>query len=120
MTFLHLPTLFEIETIIQSYGYIVFFLLSIVEGPIVTVIGAFLVSIGYMHLFPLYILAVLGDLVGDLIHYAIGVLGKKRFIAKGTLFGISKERILKIESHFGCACDQYYDGNRGSGALARD
>ena len=78
-----------------------FFLLSIIEGPIVTIIGAFLVSIGYLHILPLYILAVLGDLVGDLIHYAIGHFSKKRFTRTGTLFGISKEKILKVESHFG-------------------
>lgn len=101
MIFLHLPSPTEVITLIQHYGYIVFFLLAIIEGPIVTVIGAFLVSIGYFHFIPLYILAILGDLVGDLLHYAIGSLSKKRFASKGSLFGISKERIVKIENHFG-------------------
>lgn len=97
----HFPSPAEAISLIQHHGYLVFFLLAIIEGPIVTIIGAFLVSIGYFHLIPLYVLAVLGDLTGDLIHYAIGAQSKKRFATKGSLFGISKDRIIKIENHFG-------------------
>lgn len=89
-----------VEILIRHYGYILFFLLAIVEGPIVTIIAAFLSSFGYLNVFAVYGVALAGDLVGDVLYYLIGYLGKKRFNSTGKLLGITKENINKITKHF--------------------
>jgi len=57
---------------ISHYGYIAVFLLSVVEGPVVTILAAFLASQGVLDLKAVYATVVLGDLIGDLIYYAAG------------------------------------------------
>lgn len=57
---------------ISHYGYLAVFLLSLVEGPVVTIFAAFLVSQGVLDLKAVYATVVLGDLIGDLIYYAVG------------------------------------------------
>lgn len=65
-----------ISSVISTYGYAALFLATIVEGPIATVIGAFLASQGLLQVDLVYAIAVAGDLVGDLILYLVGRAGK--------------------------------------------
>ncbi len=85
---------------ILHYKYAVLFPIMVVEGPIATVIGGFLASLGYLNIFAVFGLAVLGDTVGDLIYYVIGYSGRKRFLSKGSFLGINKERMAAIEKHY--------------------
>ena len=39
----------------------------IIEGPIITVIGAFLASLGFFNIGIIFFLSLLGDIVGDII-----------------------------------------------------
>lgn len=57
---------------IAHHGYLAVFLLSLVEGPVVTILAAFLASQGVLDLKAVYATVVLGDLIGDLIYYAVG------------------------------------------------
>ncbi len=57
---------------ISVYGYLAVFLLSIVEGPLVTVFAAFLAAQGMLNVFAVYVAVVAGDLVGDVLTYGIG------------------------------------------------
>ena len=71
--------LFNTGTILSlmiSYRYFLILPIAIIEGPIVTVIAAFLASQGYFNIFLVYLIVVLGDIIGDLIYYFIGKLGK--------------------------------------------
>lgn len=61
---------------IANYGYAALFLATVVEGPIATVIGAILASQGFLGVIPVYVIAVSGDLVGDLLYYGIGRSGR--------------------------------------------
>ncbi|TCW75493.1 hypothetical protein C5O80_37515 [Burkholderia sp. SRS-46] len=65
-----------LASIIASYGYVALFLASVIEGPIATVIGAFLASQGLLHVGVVYAIAVSGDLVGDLLCYGVGRSGR--------------------------------------------
>lgn len=96
----HIFSLPTIEILIRHYGYFIFFPISIAEGPIVTVIASFLASFGYLNVFIIYILAILGDVVGDAIYYLIGYLGKNRLLKGKKILWISKEKIIGIENHF--------------------
>jgi membrane protein DedA with SNARE-associated domain len=90
----------NIQTLLTAYGYFILFPIAVVEGPVVTLIAGFLASLGYFNLGIVYAVAFAGDIVGDLIYYAIGRWGSKRIVAKGKFLGVSVERIKKLESHF--------------------
>lgn len=84
------PTaLFDLLT---RYGYLGFLLLSVVEGPIVTVMAAALAQQGGMDLRLVLLLAVLGDLLGDVLVHLAG-----RFAA--SALPVSLQRRLRIERH---------------------
>jgi glycosyltransferase involved in cell wall biosynthesis len=44
--------------LITSYGYLLIFLLAIVEGPIVSILAGFVSSLGYLHILPAYAIVV--------------------------------------------------------------
>lgn len=58
------------------------FPLVVIEGPIVTLISGFLVSVKFMAFVPTYIVIVLGDLTGDLLYYFAGKMSFRRLTEK--------------------------------------
>ena len=44
----------------------------VVEGPVVSIIAGFLVSVGFMDFWPTYLTIVSGDLAGDVLYYSAG------------------------------------------------
>jgi len=96
-----MSSLEEIIQLLILYKYYLLFPLSILEGPIVTVLGGFLVTKGIFNFGVAYIILVLGDIIGDLIYYAIGRWGGKPFIHKwGKFFGLNESTVIKTEDHF--------------------
>lgn len=61
-----------IRGIIQDWGLLVLAPISILEGPIVTVIAAWFARQGLMNVVGVYVVCVLGDLVGDAAFYWLG------------------------------------------------
>ncbi|MFM2485983.1 DedA family protein [Celerinatantimonas yamalensis] len=57
---------------ISNYGYVALFIAALVEGPIAAVIGAFLASQGLLNIAAVYMVSVLGDMLGDLLLYGLG------------------------------------------------
>ncbi|MFA6106322.1 MAG: DedA family protein [Patescibacteria group bacterium] len=91
----------ELVPILLQYKY--FFLLPamILEGPIITVVAGFLVSIGLLNGYLAYLIVVAGDLTGDFLYYAIGRYGRENFIVKwGKYIGITKERMVMLDDHY--------------------
>lgn len=87
--------------LISTYGYGLMFLLSVIEGPIVTAMGGFLVSIGTFALLPTFIILILGDLAGDIIYYLAGRYGGTWFIRYiGKYVGVTEERVDKMRPNF--------------------
>ena len=73
-----IPTLFDLSTVldlIESHGLLLIAPLALVEGPIVTVIAAWLASLGHLDLFAVAAVVILADLAGDVILYGIGRRG---------------------------------------------
>jgi membrane protein DedA with SNARE-associated domain len=85
-----------IHLIIQ-YKYYIIFPLSIPEGPILTVICGFLVSLGFLNPIAVYVLVVIGDAMGDSLVYALGRWGGHRVLTSpvGRFLGITDEKIEK-------------------------
>jgi membrane protein DedA with SNARE-associated domain len=81
-----------------TYSYLILFPLVVVEGPVVTIIAGFLVSLGFMDFIPTYLTVVSGDLAGDFLYYSAGRWWLNKTY-KGVLkfFNINLKFIHKIE-----------------------
>ncbi len=90
----------DIASLIHYYGYPIFLLLAIVEGPIATVVASFLASVGFLNVFIVFVIAIAGDIIGDLIYYRIGFAGRKKFLNKEKFLGFSSHKILKVQEYF--------------------
>jgi membrane protein DedA with SNARE-associated domain len=71
------------------------------EGPIITIIAGFLVSLGQMNFYIAYILAVAGDLIGDTMYYCLGRWGGRKYLARWIKYtGLTEERLTHLEGYF--------------------
>ena len=66
-----------IQSLVQAHGLWLLAPVTVLEGPIVTVIAAYMASLGLLNLYAVYVICVLGDLVGDAGIYALGRWGPK-------------------------------------------
>lgn len=86
---------------LAAYRYAVLLPIAIAEGPIISVIAGFLVSIGQMNFGIAFGLLVLGDVIGDFGLYSIGRWGGVKLIEKyGRRFGVTPARVEKLETFF--------------------
>ncbi len=74
--FLHSLTFSAATQWVLMHGYWVIFLAMLIEGPVVTAAAAFAVALGYFNLWAIFGLSLAGDLVADIIYYAIGYWGR--------------------------------------------
>jgi membrane-associated protein len=88
--------------LLLKYKYLILFPLAIVEGPILAVIAGFLCTGGYLNLFVVYPIIVLGDIVGDTISYLFGRWGVPGFLKKLVKgFGLRPENVESVRAYFG-------------------
>jgi len=82
-----------------TYSYLILFPLVVVEGPVVSIIAGFLVSLGFMDFIPTYLTIVSGDLVGDFLYYSAGRWWLNKAY-KGVLnfFNINLKVVHKLET----------------------
>ena len=86
---------------IKTIGYPAMFLIMVIEGPIAALAASFLASLGFFNIFIVFILSILGDLVGDIILYSLGYIGGARMLKKAEhLLHIKMGFVEKIEKHF--------------------
>ena len=86
--------------LLEQYGYLFLFLIAVVEGPIITIIGAFLASQGYFNIVAVYLIVSGGDLFGDLIYYAIGRIGRTGALAGlRQWLGMTGEHFEQLERY---------------------
>ena len=95
----------DIFSFIQTHGYGILLLGTILEGPVVTAAGAFAASLGLFNLGFVIIISFLGDIIGDTIYFFIGRYSGRHLIDKhGHKFGLKKKRMksieLKLKQHF--------------------
>lgn len=87
--------------LLSTYKYFLLFPISVIEGPIISVIAGFLCSQGIFSIPITYFVLIMGDMVGDTIYYSIGRWGGRPFIKRwGHLFGLDENRLLKMDNHF--------------------
>ena len=91
----------QIILLLTAHKYLFLFPVVVVEGPIITVIAGFLSSLGFLNIFIAYAVIVVGDIVGDIMFYAIGYYGRQKFVNRwGRFLGITSERVERLEKHF--------------------
>jgi membrane-associated protein len=91
----------QIILLLTAHKYLFLFPVVVVEGPIITIIAGFLSSLGIFNIFIVYGVVVGGDIVGDIIYYALGYYGGQRFVKRwGRFLGITLERVEWLEKHF--------------------
>jgi membrane-associated protein len=91
----------EVAQWIFSYKYMVLFPVMVAEGPIITIIAGFLVSLGHLNGLATYLVLVVGDVTGDSIYYAIGRWSKGSLFGRwGRFLGITEKRLRQLEKYF--------------------
>jgi membrane protein DedA with SNARE-associated domain len=88
----------KIVSLLIAYRYAIFFPITIIEGPAATIIAGFLVSLGYFNFMLVFLIAVAGDVLGDLIYYQIGRAGTSCFSRR--LFFVKGEQFRRLQHHF--------------------
>lgn len=89
-------------SLLLTYKYIILVPLMIVEGPIVTLIAGFFVTLGIFNPFAVYGLAILGDITGDTIAYLIGRFGGIHLLKTrlGKFLGCTSEKLEEAKNKF--------------------
>lgn len=96
-----LPNLDAVVALIQGYGLWILAPFAIIEGPIATVLAAYLAHEGYMKLGAVYAVCVMGDLTGDALLYVLGRYGAGRLpIALTRRLGMTEARKLAMSQYF--------------------
>lgn len=94
-------TLAQIFYWLQIYKYFVLFPFTVFEGPIITIIAGYLASLGFLNIFIVYGVVILGDTAGDIMYYAAGKWGRLNFCQRwGHYFGATVEKVEVLEKYF--------------------
>lgn len=97
-----MPSITEIFLILEQYKYWVIFPVVVFEGPIITILSGFLVSLGVLGGVLSYVLLLIGDVLGDIMFYFIGKYSRTFSLAKKitTFLGYTEEREKFLQRHF--------------------
>jgi len=91
----------DLNEAILIWGYPLMFLMMIIEGPVATLIAAFFSSLGYFNFAVVFVLSVLGDIVGDIVIYFLGYWkGEKFFLGASKFLGVKKKSAEKLKKKF--------------------
>ncbi len=83
-----------IINLINHLTYLGIFIGTFIEGPTVGLLAGFLARIGFLNLFLVYVVHVLGDLTADFFYYFIGYQSQKKLFKR---INISKKNIIRAE-----------------------
>jgi membrane protein DedA with SNARE-associated domain len=93
-----MPSVSTFVHLVEEHGYVFLFLIALVEGPIITIIGAFLAAKGYFDIFIVYAVVVAADLASDILLYGVGRVSRvDAFGGLRALLGATTGRFLKLE-----------------------
>jgi membrane protein DedA with SNARE-associated domain len=87
----------QIAAIIEAHGIAILAPLAVIEGPIVTVIAAYLSSLGLLDVIQVYLCVVIADVVGDCILYGLGRAGSGAVPPRlGLRLGLNRRRMAGL------------------------
>ncbi len=86
----------EFAGFVTTHGAALILPAAVIEGPIVAVLAGALAARGYLDWRWVLVLLILGDLIGDAIHYAIGRFARAPLTALGRRCGLDPGRAMQI------------------------
>ena len=86
-------------SILQANGYVIMFILMVLEGPIVTYVAAFAASLGIFNIYYVLLISFFGNLTSDLIIFYVGKFGKRFVIDRYVSHWLKAKRIKKIRRY---------------------
>jgi membrane protein DedA with SNARE-associated domain len=89
----------ELFRFLVRYKYIVIFPVATLEGPIITMVSGFLISLGVLSFVPTLIVVFAGDMISDSFYFFLGKRGRK-FVERIKFLRVSESRLQKMEEHF--------------------
>lgn len=90
-----------VTALVAKHGLAVVAPIAVLEGPIVTVIAAWLASRGLFPLWAVALVVIVADLVGDLLFYGLGRWGRGYLPARLLdRFGLGADRLEALAGHF--------------------
>ncbi len=93
--------LIQLSTTHALWVYAVAVLITLVEGPVISIIFGVLVQQGYFSLLPVYLVLMFGDILGDVIWYIVGFYVGHPFIKKfGKYVHVTEERVAQVTKIF--------------------
>lgn len=75
------------------------FPIATAEGPIITLVSGFLISLGILSPIPTFLVVFAGDLISDSFYFKLGSRGRK-FVEGIKFLHITEARLEKVERHF--------------------
>lgn len=87
--------------LVRDHGLWLVLVLSIIEGPIITVIAGWLANLELMNLWVVLFIVTAGDMIGDVVFYDMGRRGM-RFVSRKwrRRLGLSARRLAVMTRHF--------------------
>ena len=90
----------NILNILSHYGYAIIFPIAVLEGPIVSILAGLLVSLGKLNFTLVFLIVIIGDVVGDTMYYSLGRWGEKLVRKHGFHIGITEDRLEQTKKFF--------------------
>jgi membrane-associated protein len=91
----------DILALVQAHGLWLLAPLAVIEGPIVTIGAGWLARLGVFAPLWVYVICVVGDLVGDGIWYWVGRLGPKLLPPRWWMrLGMTRARRYALAGHY--------------------
>jgi membrane protein DedA with SNARE-associated domain len=90
-----------VVTLLSDHGLAIVAPLAVIEGPIITVIAAWLASLRILDLWSVVVVVVIADVIGDLGYYALGRFGLNKLPQRWRdRLGLNRARLLGLTEHF--------------------
>lgn len=95
-------SLTDVLYILENYKYIIVFPLTVLEGPVISIISGFLVYLGVMNFWGALAVLVVADVLGDCMYHMIGRYSLRSNWARKMVgfFGYSDRSEAFLEQHF--------------------
>jgi len=84
---------------IQGISYVIMFCLFLIEGPIFNYVVGFASSLGFFNIFIVLLLAVAGNVIGDIIYFFLGRIWGTTLIKKYLERSINSSKTQKIKTY---------------------
>ncbi len=91
----------DILRLVSDWGLAMLLPMTIAEGPVATVVAGWLVKLQVLPLLPTFLIVVAGDVIGDLMYYALGHQGLRRLPQHWRhRLGLNPARVAALTGRF--------------------